>query len=140
MSALNDAVALARRFEGLRLSVYRDVAGVPTIGYGHVCKPDTPPITEHQADVLLATDMDGAAGAVTLLVPVPLTDGQIAALADFVFNLGALRLQSSTLRRRLVSGDYGGAADEFGRWVIAGGRRQPGLIVRREAERRLFVR
>ena len=77
--------------------------------------------------------------AVLRLWPVPLTQGQYDALVSFSFNLGAGALQSSTLRRKIMRGDYEGAADEFPRWVFAGGRRMVGLVRRREAKRALFL-
>ncbi len=54
-------------------------------------------------------------------------------VVDFTFNLGAGRLQTSTLRRRVNQRDWPGAASELRRWVYGGGRVLPGLIVRREA-------
>ena len=41
--------------------------------------------------------------------------------------------------RKLNSGDYQGAADEFPRWVNAGGQPLPGLVRRRDAEQALFL-
>ena len=68
---------------------------------------------------------------------VPLTQGQYDALVSFSFNTGSLSV--STLRKKLLRGDYEGAADEFPRWVFVAGRRLAGLVRRREAERILFL-
>jgi hypothetical protein len=54
-------------------------------------------------------------------------------LGSFTFNLGGGRLQGSTLRARLNRGDYEGAAEQFPRWVYAGGKLK-GLLRRRLAE------
>jgi lysozyme len=62
------------------------------------------------------------------------SDGRLAAIVDFTFNLGAGRLQASTLRRRVNQLDWAGAAHELRRWIYGGGRVLPGLVVRREAE------
>ena len=132
-------LALIKEFEGLYLKAYRCPAGVPTIGYGHtagVAMGQT--ITEQQADEYLRRDVRQFERAVERLVKVPLTQGKFDALVSFAFNLGAGALQSSTLLRLLNSGDYAGAAAQFGRWTKAGGRVLPGLVRRREAERRLF--
>jgi hypothetical protein len=43
------------------------------------------------------------------------------------------------LRTALLTGEYGSAAAEFGKWVYAGGRKLPGLIRRRKAEAELFA-
>jgi len=59
---------------------------------------------------------------------------RLAALADFVFNLGSGRYAASTLRRRVNAGDWTGAADQLHRWVWGGGKKLPGLIRRRAVE------
>jgi len=77
--------------------------------------------------------------AVSDLITVPLTQGQFDALVSFTYNLGAGRLRESTLRRKLNSGDYSGAAKEFGKWISKGTPYEAGLRRRREAERQLFA-
>ncbi|MGK0674516.1 MAG: lysozyme, partial [Halothiobacillaceae bacterium] len=61
-------------------------------------------------------------------------EGRLAAIVDFTFNLGAGRLQTSTLRRRVNQRDWMAAATELRRWVYGGGKVLPGLVTRREAE------
>jgi lysozyme len=61
-----------------------------------------------------------------------------AILADFAYNLGATRLAGSTLRRKINAGDLQGARVELRKWVRAGGRILPGLVLRREAEAALL--
>jgi lysozyme len=72
--------------------------------------------------------------------PVLVTDpeGRLAAIVDFTFNLGAGRLQTSTLRRRINQRDWPSAAQELRRWVYGGGKVLPGLVARREAEAALL--
>lgn len=69
---------------------------------------------------------------------VPLTQGQFDALVSFAFNCGSLALSTSTLLKKLNSGDYEGAASEFMRWIHAGGKTITGLQRRRLLEKRLF--
>jgi len=57
---------------------------------------------------------------------------------NFTFNLGAGRLQTSTLRRRINQRDWAASAQELRRWVYGGGRVLPGLITRRVAESELL--
>ena len=54
-------------------------------------------------------------------------------------NLGAGRLQTSTLRRRVNQRDWTAAATELRRWIYGGGKVLPGLLARREAEVRLLA-
>jgi len=97
-------------------------------------------IEQDTADALLLADMNTAATAAMRLCPNLVTrPNSLEAVSDFVFNLGAGRLQASSLRSRINQGEWEFAAREFGKWVLAGGRRLPGLVLRREAERALFL-
>ena len=111
-------------------------AGFWTIGYGHFCDPKHPPITEAEAEAYLARDLQTALAATLRYCPVLATEpeSRIAAIVDFTFNLGAGRLQTSTLRRRINQRDWSAAATELRRWVYGGGQVLPGLFARREAE------
>ena len=140
------AVELAKRFEGFERKVRRGIeitavpyicpAGFWTIGYGHLCDPKHPPIGEAEAEVYLTRDMQSALTATLRYCPVLATEPEerLAAIVDFTFNLGAGRLQTSTLRRRVNQRDWTAAASELRRWVYGGGRMLPGLAARREAE------
>ena len=75
--------------------------------------------------------------SVERLVPVELNQQQFDALVCFNFNLGAGALQLSTLRRKVLRGDFEGSADKFPRWIYEGGRKLRGLVRRRVAERAL---
>ncbi len=145
------AIHLAKRFEGFhrvpkfdlerRAHPYICPAGYWTIAYGHLCDPKHPPITESEGESYLATDMETALNATLQYCPVLADEreGRLAAIVDFTFNLGAGRLQTSTLRRRVNQRDWLAAAVELRRWVYGGGRVLPGLVVRREAEIALVV-
>jgi lysozyme len=132
---------LVKRSEGFREQVYKDIAGLLTIGYGHkLLTHESFPngINDAQAVALLARDLHGAELYVTHLVKVPLTQGQFDALVDFCFNMGAARLASSTLLTVLNHGRYQDAAEQLLRWDIAGGEVSQGLKTRREAELQLW--
>jgi lysozyme len=140
------AIELAKRFEGFhrvpkfdperRAHPYICPAGYWTIGFGHLCNPKHPPITEDDAESYLARDLVTALNATLHYCPVLATEpeGRLAAIVDFTFNLGAGRLQTSTLRRRINQRDWVAAEQELRRWVYGGGKVLPGLVVRREAE------
>lgn len=136
-----EGLELIKRFEGFRGRQYTDVAGFPTIGYGHrVVPPESFPggVGEPQAANLLAADVSAAERAVGSLVKVALTQGQFDALVDFCFNLGAGRLESSTLLRCLNAGRYDAAGEQLLLWDLAGAEVNLGLKARREAELRLW--
>jgi lysozyme len=128
---------LLKRAEGFRGRVYLDVAGLPTIGYGHrLLAHESYPegIDEARAAEILSVDVRAAEGAVERLAKVELTQGMFDALTDFCFNLGAARLASSTLLKALNGGRYDAARQQLLRWDLAGGEANPGLKARREAE------
>jgi len=133
-------IDIIKKFEGLKLKAYLCPAGKPTIGYGHTYGVKLGrTISKAEADVLLDHDYQDALNAVEELVKVPLTENQLGALSSFVFNLGRGKLIGSTLRKKLNQGDYKGAAEEFDKWVFAGGVKLNGLIARRAAEKELFL-
>lgn len=139
---IEDNIALAKRFEGLSLVPYVCPAGYWTIGYGHlighlgsVVKPN--PITLKQANDYLLQDVSMAEALVIKLIPVlarPNFDQKLVAIIDFEFNLGAGRLQSSTLRRRCIEQDWLSARREILKWCHGGGKLLPGLVARRHYE------
>lgn len=61
-------------------------------------------------------------------------EGRLTAIVDFAFNLGAGRLQTSTLRRRVNQREWVATVMELRRWVYGGGKVLPGLTIRRHAE------
>ena len=139
------AIDLAKRFEGFhrvpkndpgRAHPYVCPAGYWTIGYGHLCDPKHPPISDVEAEVYLARDLQSALAATLRYCPVLSTEpeGRLAAIVDFTFNLGGGRLQTSTLRRRINQRDWIAASQELRRWVYGGGKVLPGLVARRGIE------
>jgi lysozyme len=135
-------MALTKNFEGLRLTAYQDVAGVWTIGYGHVgpeaCEGKT--ITEVDADSLLRLDLWEAVVSVNHAVTATISQNQFDAMVDFCFNAGRGNFVQSTLLRKVNVCDFAGAEAQFELWVYAGGKVVPGLVRRRKAEAEMFAR
>jgi lysozyme len=131
---------LIKRHEGLSLDAYVDPVGVWTIGYGHTgaAARKGNGITRQQADQLLTLDVRDAEAAVTRLVKVPLSQGQVDALVSFVFNIGASAFERSTLLRELNARNYAAVPGQLRRWVYGtvGGQKAilPGLVRRRSDE------
>ena len=74
----------------------------------------------------LAPNLDGRQGA-------------FDACVSFAFNAGLGNFQRSTIRMKNNRGEYDQAADAFLSWVKGGGRVLPGLVKRRQDERKLFL-
>lgn len=135
------AIELIKKWEGLRLEAYQDIVGVWTVGYGLTgpsIKKGTK-ITKDEAEAKLNHIVIGLASKIAGLVPKPLTQGQMCALVSFCYNLGIGAFQKSTMLRLINEGRHKEAAEEFDKWVFAGGKRVKGLVSRRQAEKQLFT-
>lgn len=131
--------------EGFVGSVYRDIAGIPTIGYGHVLKMGDPVhVTEEQALDLLKHDIASAESAVSSLVKVELNQNQYDALISFCFNLGSGALATSAMLHFINLNAFLTAADEFPKWCHARVNGEmvvvSGLLERRKLERAMFLK
>ena len=139
-------IELIKSFESYRSHPYYDSARVPTIGYGTTYYQDgrrvrisDAPVTEAQATELLLANLGRYERAIEDALRVDVTQNQFDALVCWAFNVGVSAAQNSTLMRKLNSGDYLGAADQFLRWNKAGGVVLNGLSRRRAAEREMFL-
>ena len=134
-------IELIKSFEGIRLNAYKDSAGVWTIGYGHTNNVyNGMTITSEEAETLLKNDLKQFEYYVNTYVSVNINQNQFDALVSFTYNVGGGAFKQSTLLEKLNNGDMNGAADEFGKWIYAGGIKLNGLIRRRNAERELFLK
>jgi len=143
-------VAMIKRWEGFYPKQYKDVAGIPTIGYGTLCSdrllPCPGPVTEPQAASVLAKDLLRKYGpCVSAAVKCPVNNNQFSALVSFAYNAGCGALQ--TVARNNKLGQTTGAnlagvpanmalynkARVKGKLVVV-----QGLINRRNAEIALF--
>ncbi len=137
-------IALIKRWEGLELESYQDIAGVWTIGYGHTeTAGPNQKISEREAEELLKRDLEPRERAVGDLTSVPLNQNEFDALVSFVYNVGAGAYRNSTARKRLNRGDRIGAAEAltwFNKATVGGVLREvTGLTRRRAAEKALFL-
>lgn len=133
-------IDLVKSFEGLRLEAYLDAVGIPTIGYGSTRGVKLgQKITKEEAEELLKKELDEFSGEVEKLLKISVTENEFSALVSFAYNVGVGALGRSTLLRKLNAGDKEGAAKEFFRWNMAGGRVLEGLKRRRAAEAGLFL-
>lgn len=138
-----ETIDFIKKHEGVVLKGYLDSANLLTVGTGHLVKAGEPyklgkSITMEENDRLLAHDLQWAGNAVDRAVKVPINVNQETALVSFVFNVGERAFKNSTLLKKLNKADYKGAANEFGKWINAGGKVLKGLVNRRAAEKALF--
>lgn len=140
MTPSSNATALAKRFEGCKLLAYPDSGGVWTVGYGHTGHEVVEGllITQEDAERLLEQNLTNAGNWVDRLVSVDINQNQFDALCDFVFNLGAQNLATSSLLRYINAGDFESANNEFPKWNHCRGQVLAGLTARRAAEQELF--
>lgn len=141
----NEGLWIVKHFEGYREEPYLCSAGVPTIGYGTCFYPDgtnvnldDKPINKQLAIEFLVYGLQASEHAVARLVRSPLNENQFSSLVSFIYNIGASRFKSSTLRSKLNRRDYVGASNEFWKWRRAAGRILKGLVLRRKREQILF--
>lgn len=136
------AVALIGGFEGVRLTAYRDVVGVPTVCFGEtrgVKIGDRYTLDECRAmlgDALL--DFEAKMRA-CLNKPDAIPDKSYAAFLSLEYNIGSAAFCKSTVAYRINVGDLKGACDAMLAWNKGGGRVIAGLTRRRQEERQLCL-
>jgi lysozyme len=154
MQMSQHGLELLEQWEGFKTTVYKDSAGLPTIGVGHLLTKselssgkitiDGVPVsyenglTEQQVTDLLAQDVQPAAAAVNNNVKVDLDQNQFDALVSFTFNVGVGAFTGSTLLKLLNQGQYDQVPDQLLRWTRAGGQVVQGLVNRRNNEIKLW--
>ncbi len=133
---------LIKKFESFRGKEYLDPVGIRTIGFGHVVRPmETIPteITYEEAVEILKEDVRSREVILDSLISIVIKQHERDALLSFVFNIGLTAFRNSTMRKLLNTGDRVAAAHEFKKWVLAQGKKLPGLVRRRAVEELLFL-
>ena len=157
MKVSDKAIEVIKHHEGVRQKPYRCPAKLWTIGVGHVMYPEQGKLklenrdefsltdqdnrvwTKAEIDAILKSDLERFERGVGQYITAPLTQGMFDALVSFSFNVGLGTLQRSTLRQKVNRGDKEGAAEEFLKYCMAGGKVLKGLQNRRIDERALFL-
>lgn len=148
--ALSDnGIKFVKLNEGVRLKAYLDGGHVPTIGYGTTVVDGVPvklgmTCTQAQAEAWLKIDSAVFGATLARLTKVPLTQNQVDALIDFLYNCGGGAYQQSSLRKA-INARLPIAEDLFTRWNKikdpVTGKLVPsaGLTARRKREYKLFM-
>ena len=126
---------LIKRFEGCRLTAYRDSVGVWTIGYGHTSGVHSgQAISMGQATEYLRQDCANAERNVNSFdSKYHWNQNQFDALVSFAFNIGSIN--------QLVGNGSKSISEISARIPLfchAGGKKLSGLVSRRNAEKALF--
>jgi lysozyme len=145
------APRIIRKFEGGqsadgKFHPYLDPVGIPTIGFGHTkgVTMRSKPLTLRQALSLLKHDLNQtyAPSVVRLCksLGLKLEQYEFDALVSAIYNLGPGVLdRRKTLGSALRTAERMRIADAFTVYVYAGGKKLPGLVNRRKAERNLYL-
>ncbi|GAB5350567.1 lysozyme [Qipengyuania sp. 483] len=133
--------------EGVRYTVYRDVAGYPTVGVGHLIRPADnlrvgDRISDEQVIDFLESDLITAERGVRILVGnLPLHQHEFDALLDLVYNVGLGNVserESPRLNAAIANADYEAIAAELD-YTHAAGRVARGLEFRSERRAQIFM-
>lgn len=145
-AALALSGVMAVTFEDTRTTAYTDAAGIPTACTGHTGADVRvgKVYSTAQCKSLLDADQHDAAQGVLALTTGSINANELAALTDFLFNVGRGNFASSTLRKKFNAGDHKGACEELRKWVYAKveGKsvRLNGLVKRRQKEYEVCIR
>lgn len=114
---------------------YQDVTGKWTncLGNTHDVNPHLF-LTSDQCKVIDGVNEEEDLLTIQKTIHLPLTEGQTAAYADFVHNVGSGNFIHSAMFRYIRMGEMKRACAELLRWTYAGGKQLPGLVIRRNAE------
>lgn len=137
--------------EGERLTAYKDIAGIWTIGVGHTGKVDNVSIhagmsiTVEKSRALLGEDLNAFIDCVNRCIHQPLTQCQFDALVIFAFNIGCSAFSTSSAVKRINAGEpVVRVVERIAVWNKAttsqGKAISPGLVNRRNAEIELYTR
>lgn len=140
MKISQQGIDLIKRFEGCKLSSYKDSVGVWTIGYGHTKGVRSGmSITQQQAEQFMKEDIQPIERTLNSMC-VNFKQQQFDALVSWIFNLGVGNFNKSTMKK-WITGNFTDEdiTDQMVKWVNAGGIPLLGLKRRRVAEANMFL-
>lgn len=134
------AAGIVMYFEGYKPAAYLDPIGIPTVCYGHTKNVKMGDVhSKDECRALLNADLQKAWDACGRVIKIDMLPHQHAACASFTYNVGAGNMERSTYARLMNAGKIHEACNELLRWNKAGGRVLPGLVKRRELERKVCL-
>lgn len=147
--AIRIAVKMLKKLEGFSSTVYLDVAGIKTIGYGftdlNIINKHANGMTEAEAcsiliDTLRSNFLPYVKKPINSDAYKALNSNQLAALLCFVYNIGGRAFAGSTVVK-LINNNAPptDVVSSMSRWVYAGKKKVGGLVNRRRKECELYV-
>ena len=132
-----ELVEKVKEFEGFRKTAYRCPAGVLTIGYGRTenVKPNEVTNVSRETKWLKGRLLDDMSYIFYKMEKYNLSDNEVYALTDFIFNLGRKRLDTLTVNYTRTKNEIKEAILLYNK---ANGKVLQGLVKRREWEYSLF--
>lgn len=143
-----ECIEFIKKFEGFSATVYLDMVGVPTLGYGMTGKEikGLKKVTEEQATEMLTKLVnENYAHPLKLnldLRRVKLNQHEFDALVSMAYNVGVQGVIGSTLYRNITAGirNVDIITSNFQMWSKAGGKFVQGLHRRRTEEAKMFFK
>ena len=138
MKTSKKGLELIKKFEGCRLTAYKALPNEKyyTIGYGH-CGSDVKKgqtITQEDADMLLAKDVQKFEYRVNAYKKYNWTQNEFDALVSFAYNIGNIDGLTNYGQRSKET-----IAEKMLLYTKSGGQTISGLVKRRQAEKLLFL-
>lgn len=147
MKASSAAIDALKAHEGFRPRMYRDQAGLPTIGYGTLIDTAgeqhllTATITEAEGEELLRRDLAAFEHYVNDAIKVHIAQNQFDALVVLAYNIGPTAFRTSTLVSLINrKSDPVAISAAWRSWRMAGGQVSNGLVTRRREELAMYWR
>lgn len=136
---------LIKEFEGFSANAYLCPAKKVTIGYGNTFYADGTKVKlgeqiskTNALELLELVANKDFADKIFPLIKVKVSQNQFDAMVSLAYNIGVGNFSKSTLLKKVNSGDFDGASNEFLKWNKSGGKELLGLTKRRKREYDLF--
>lgn len=135
---------LIKKFESCKLTAYKaDKSEMYyTIGWGHYGADVkyNMRISRKKADEIFLKDIKYFEECVNSCLKVKVTQSMFNALVSFTYNVGLGNLKNSSLLKYVNKKQFTKASKEFKKWNKCGGKVLKGLVRRRKAEEKEFIR
>lgn len=132
--------SLIEKYEGYKAEPYLCPAGKATIGFGTTFYEDGTPVKLSDKPISIARARELVKWYCENKIQYPrddLNENQKSALCSLIYNVGQGAFNRSKCKKAIEAGDWQTAYKEWD-WVTANGRIMPGLVLRRQEEKRLF--